>query len=69
MTTPSVWLFERLRARLAASDSLFLQLKMLEVQQQRIEKWDGRYPSYLMQMGASTDTPNLLIEMPKVTAK
>ena len=54
----------------AQQDPLFLQLKMLDVESSRIERWDGRYPSYLMQMGSDkTQTPQLLLQMPAVAAK
>ncbi|REK18971.1 MAG: hypothetical protein DWQ37_02825 [Planctomycetota bacterium] len=50
--------------REAQSDPLFLQLKMLEVQQERITKWDGKYPTYLMQLGAGESGPQLLVQLP-----
>jgi regulator of protease activity HflC (stomatin/prohibitin superfamily) len=53
--------------REAQSDPLFLQLKMLEVQQDRISKWDGKYPTYLMQLGGSEDGPQLLVQLPEVS--
>jgi len=53
--------------REAQSDPLFLQLKMLEVQQERIEKWNGEYPTYLMQLGGSETGPQMLVELPKVS--
>ena len=43
---------------------------MLEVEQGRIRKWDGHYPTYLMQFGGNdSPAPNLLLEVPRVTAK
>lgn len=53
----------------AESDPLFLSLKQLEVEQDRIEKWDGSYPDYLMQLGGGAESPNLLLELPPVAAK
>ena len=53
----------------AQDDPLFLQLKMLEVELGRIEKWDGRYPNYLMQMGPSGEGTNVLLQLPPVAAK
>lgn len=47
--------------RQAQADPLFLQLKQLEVEEARITRWDGKYPTQLMQLGA--DKPNLLLEM------
>ena len=55
--------------REAKSDPLFLRLKMLEVEQGRIGKWDGRYPSYLMQLGGGENAPSLLVELPALAAK
>jgi len=47
----------------AGKDPLFLQIKQLEVETQRITKWDGRYPSTLMSMGGD-DNPSLLLNLP-----
>ena len=53
--------------RSAQQDPLFIKLKMLEVEQHRIEKWDGRYPAYLMELGAGqSNTPGLLLQLPAV---
>ncbi|HYV26658.1 MAG TPA: SPFH domain-containing protein, partial [Candidatus Eisenbacteria bacterium] len=41
---------------------LLSQLKVLEVEKARVEKWDGKYPTYFM--GAGVGTPNLLLQMP-----
>lgn len=54
--------------REAQSDPLFVQLKQLEVEHDRIEKWNGEYPSYLFQMGGGSDSPNLLLELPAQSA-
>jgi regulator of protease activity HflC (stomatin/prohibitin superfamily) len=53
--------------RAAESDPLFLSLKQLEVEQDRIEKWDGNYPNYLMQMGQSK-SPHMMLQLPPVAA-
>lgn len=53
--------------RSAGSDPLFLKVKELEVQQKGIERWDGRYPSYLIELGGSDAGSRLLMELPKVT--
>lgn len=45
----------------AGKDPLFLQLKQLEVETQRILKWNGQYPSTLMSTG---DQPSLLLNVP-----
>ena len=55
--------------REAQSDPLFLKMKMLEVEQDRIEKWDGHYPNYLMQMGSGGDSPQLLLEVPQAAIR
>ena len=46
----------------AAQNPLLYQLKALDVEKARIEKWDGKYPTYFM--GASAGGPNLLMQMP-----
>ena len=46
----------------AAQNPLLYQLKALDVEKTRIEKWDGKYPAYYM--GAGTGGPNLLLQMP-----
>jgi hypothetical protein len=49
----------------AQQNPLLLQLRTLEVEKVRIEKWDGRYPQ--MWLGASDSgmaSPNLLFQMP-----
>jgi hypothetical protein len=33
---------------------MYVRLKLLEVEMLRLKQWDGRYPAYLLQMGAST---------------
>ena len=45
----------------AASNPLYLQLRILEVQQAQIQKWDGKFPVYFMGTGA---TPNMLLNLP-----
>ncbi|MBI1247463.1 hypothetical protein GC197_06395 [bacterium] len=54
--------------REAQSDPLFVQLKQLEVEHDRIEKWNGEYPSYLFQMGSGGDSPNLMLQLPAQSA-
>jgi hypothetical protein len=41
---------------------VLLQLKSLEVEKARIEKWDGRYPQ--MWLGGAGGSPNLLFQVP-----
>ena len=53
--------------REAQSDPLFVQLKQIEVERDRIEKWNGEYPAYLLQMGGG-ESPSMLLELPSQTA-
>jgi hypothetical protein len=46
----------------AQQNPLLLQLKSLEVEKARIEKWDGRYPQ--MWLGGTGGSPNLLLQVP-----
>ncbi len=46
----------------AAQNPLLYQLKALDVEKARIEKWDGKYPTYFM--GAGAGGPNLLLQVP-----
>lgn len=41
---------------------LLLQLRALEVEKARIEKWDGRYPQ--MWLGAAGGSPNIMFQLP-----
>jgi hypothetical protein len=42
---------------------VLLQLKSLEIEKARIEKWDGRYPQWWM-AGNTAGGPNLLMQAP-----
>jgi hypothetical protein len=46
----------------AQQNPLLLQLRTLEIEKARIEKWDGKYPTFFM--GPSGSGPNLLLQMP-----
>lgn len=46
------------------SEELYLRLKQLELEEKRLEKWDGRYPTYLMNLAESEALPNLILPMP-----
>jgi hypothetical protein len=49
----------------AQQNPLLLQLKGLEVEKARIEKWDGRYPQmWFGANGAGMMSPNLLLQVP-----
>lgn len=54
--------------REAQSDPLFVQLKQFEVERDRIEKWNGEYPSYLLQMDSGSQSPSLMMQLPAQTA-
>jgi hypothetical protein len=52
-------------AQEAQQNPLLMQLKALEVEKARIEKWDGRYPQmWLGASGAGMMSPNLLLQVP-----
>jgi hypothetical protein len=51
-------------AQEAQSNPLLLQLKSLEVEKARIEKWDGRYPQWWMAGNSPSGGPNLLFQIP-----
>jgi SPFH domain/Band 7 family protein len=46
----------------ARQNPTLYQLKALDVEKARIEKWDGKYPTYFM--GAGSGGPNVLLQMP-----
>ena len=46
----------------AQQNPVLYQLKALDVERARVEKWDGRYPTYFM--GAAGGSPNLLLQVP-----
>ncbi|MBI1372438.1 MAG: hypothetical protein GC159_06715 [Phycisphaera sp.] len=55
----------------AQKDPLFIQLRLLEVENARIAKWDGKYPVYMMQLGqgdTQTQAPQMLLQLPPVSA-
>lgn len=45
----------------------YLSLKNLEVEMERLNRWDGKYPIYFMGMGNGKDAPSLLIQPPTAT--
>ena len=54
-----------LAALAAQQNPLLFQLKALEVEKNRIEKWDGRYPQmWLGAGGTGMMSPNLLLQVP-----
>jgi hypothetical protein len=46
----------------AQQNPVLYQLKALDVEKARVEKWDGKYPTYFM--GTGGGTPNLLLQVP-----
>jgi hypothetical protein len=48
----------------AQQNPLLLQLKALEVEKARIEKWDGRYPQMWFGASGTGMNPNLLLQVP-----
>jgi hypothetical protein len=52
----------------AQQNPLLLQLKALEIEKARIEKWDGRYPQmWFGANGTGAMSPNLLLQVPTAT--
>lgn len=45
----------------------YLKLKAIEVEMRRLEKWDGRYPNYLLQSGG--EGHNMLLNLPQPGVK
>lgn len=45
----------------AEGNPMFLEIRKLEVQQEQIKQWDGKYPMYMMTMGSS---PNMMLNVP-----
>jgi hypothetical protein len=41
---------------------IYLELKKLEIDKARMEKWDGKYPVYMMNSGA--ESPTMLMNIP-----
>ena len=40
------------------------QLRQLEIEKDRVQKWDGRYPTYLFQTGGQGSMPQLMLNLP-----
>jgi regulator of protease activity HflC (stomatin/prohibitin superfamily) len=45
------------------SEDFYLRLKQLELEEKRMEKWDGRYPNYLMNLGESGSFSSLILPL------
>lgn len=48
----------------AQKNPLLYQFKVLELEKARVEKWDGKYPTYFMGTGTGASSPNLLLQVP-----
>ena len=46
----------------AQQNPVLYQLKALDVERARVEKWDGKYPAYYM--SSAGGSPNLLLQVP-----
>ena len=55
-------------AQEALNNPLLLQLKSLEVEKARVEKWDGRYPQWWMAGNGASGGPNVQFQVPLPTA-
>lgn len=51
-------------AQESQNNPLLLQLKSLEVEKARVEKWDGRYPQWWMAGNGASGGPNLQFQVP-----
>jgi hypothetical protein len=51
-------------AQQAQGNPLLLQLKSLDVEKARIERWDGRYPQWWMAGPGASGGPNLMFQVP-----
>jgi len=49
----------------ASHNPLLLQLKTLEIEKARVEKWDGRFPQWWMGAAGGANGPNMLFQMPQ----
>lgn len=57
-------LLARSNAIKEAGTAIF-QLRQLEIEQARVEKWDGKYPLYMFSAGGDGKSPNLLLNVPQ----
>lgn len=51
-------------AEAAQKNPLVLELRKLEIEKLKNEKWDGSYPNYYMNIGQDNSAPNLLLQVP-----
>lgn len=52
----------------AQQNPMLIQLKMLDIQMKQMERWDGKYPVYMMTTG-SGPVPNLMLNVPSPASK
>ena len=50
--------------KMEQNPQMYVQLKQLEIEMERLKVWDGRYPTYLFQNGAEK-SPSLLLSLPQ----
>lgn len=46
------------------SEDFYLRLKQVELEEKRMEKWDGRYPMYFMHWGESDSVQSFILPLP-----
>ena len=47
------------------SEDFYLRLKQLELEEKRLEKWDGRYPTNLLSLGG-IDVSSVILPLPEM---
>ncbi len=52
-----------------AQSTLLFQIKQLDIEKSRIEKWNGQYPIYMMTMGTGSQAPSLMLQVPAAPVK
>ena len=52
-------------SKLAENPEAYMALKTLEIEEKRLETWDGKYPLYML-TGAGQQMPNLFMNMPNI---
>ena len=53
--------------QLTANEEMYLSLKGIEIELERLRKWDGSYPTTLMQLGGGESEVPLLLTLPATT--
>jgi hypothetical protein len=52
--------------KLAENPEAYILLKQLEIENNRLERWDGSYPQFLISGGEQGDVPTLFMGMPRL---